>query len=366
MLELHRRKGAKKGVWQIRGTINGDRVRESTGTDSRTHAEAILSKRQTELLDRAVWGEARTSTFAEAVVYYLEKGGEARFLEPLVKRWGDRRIAELSESEISRATHELYPARTAAWHVRAVYTPLNAVIRRAHRAGMCELRAFDKPTVKTKPVTYARDDWFELVLPHCSFRLASIILFLTLTGARVQEACDLTSSDVDLARAEATLRHTKNGTARVVKLAPILLEALETLMASSSSRERLFGYAARWSVNQAIERACARAEAPYLSSHKIGRHAFAARLLREGHSLRMVQEAGGWKVARMVSDHYGHLERSQVDAAVSGVGTNWAQGASSLKRDIEKTPQINDTSGGRDRDRTCDPYHVKAGTKDTE
>ena len=61
-----------------------------------------------------------------------------------------------------------------------------------------------------------------------------------------------------------------------------------------------------------------------MSSHKIGRHAFAARLLREGHSLRVVQDAGGWKVARMVTDHYGHLERSQVDAAVSSAGTNLA------------------------------------------
>jgi hypothetical protein len=31
---------------------------------------------------------------------------------------------------------------------------------------------------------------------------------------------------------------------------------------------------------------------------------------RQGHSLRLVQQAGGWKVARMVTDHYGDLERS--------------------------------------------------------
>ncbi len=53
-----------------------------------------------------------------------------------------------------------------------------------------------------------------------------------------------------------------------------------------------------------------------MSSHRIGRHAFPARLLRDGHSLKLVQEAGGWKAARMVSDHYGHLERSQISAAI--------------------------------------------------
>ena len=347
MLELKRR--GKKGTWQIKGSINGKRYRESTGTDSRTHAEAILAKRQAEILDRSVWGEARTSTFAEAVVYYLEKGGEARFLEPLLSRWGDKRIADIAESDVSRAAHQLYPGRTAAWHVRAVYTPLNAVIRRAHRGGMCELRVFDKPAVKSKPVSYAKDDWFQVVLPKCGFRLASMILFLTLTGARVQEACDVLPADVDLERAEATLRHTKNGTERVVKLAPILVDAMSKLIdmakdeaekakerGESVTPRRLFGYASRWSVNQAIERACKRAGAQYLSSHKIGRHAFAARLLREGHSLRVVQEAGGWKVARMVTDHYGHLERSQIEAAVSGVGTHWSQGAGTFTRNLAK------------------------------
>jgi integrase len=148
------------------------------------------------------------------------------------------------------------------------------------------------------------------------------VLFLTLTGARVQEACDLRHPDVSLARAEVILRHTKNGSSRRVKLAPVLMQALEMLLAEDGAPEdRVLGYGSRWSVNTAIRRACARAKIPYLSSHIVGRHAFAARLLGEGHSLRLVQEAGAWRTARMVSDHYGHLERSHVDNAVVGVAT---------------------------------------------
>src|SRR4026209_1671363 len=77
-------------TWHITGTLRGKRYRESTGTDSRPHAEALLSKRQSEILDRDVWGEKRTSLFAEAVVLYVEGGGEARFLKPLLDRWGSR------------------------------------------------------------------------------------------------------------------------------------------------------------------------------------------------------------------------------------------------------------------------------------
>ena len=45
------------------------------------------------------------------------------------------------------------------------------------------------------------------------------MLFLTLTGARAAEACDLTWADVDWERDQALLRHTKNGTARLCDLA---------------------------------------------------------------------------------------------------------------------------------------------------
>jgi site-specific recombinase XerD len=36
---------------------------------------------------------------------------------------------------------------------------------------------------------------------------------------------------------------------------------------------------------------CKRGGVPRLTSHKIGRHSFAARLLAQGHSLKHVQEA---------------------------------------------------------------------------
>lgn len=62
MLKIVRR--GKKGIFQIMGTIGGERYRESTGTASEPHAQVILTRRQTEALDRAVWGAKRTTLFA--------------------------------------------------------------------------------------------------------------------------------------------------------------------------------------------------------------------------------------------------------------------------------------------------------------
>lgn len=319
-------------VWYITGTLKGCRYRESTGTDSRPHAEAILAKRQSEILDRAVWGEKRTAIFAEAVELYLTHGGEARFVMPLLNRWGTWKIEAITAAEVARASRELYPGRRAATIDRQLYTPLNSILRRAAKAEMSELRIFERPRVRRNPVTYADDAWISKVLPHCNDRLAGCLLFITLTGVRASEVCRLTWDDLDLERGKALIRRTKNGKPREVPLAPVVVEAIRAITACRLGSRLVFWYTGRWSLNQAIERSCKRAKVPYLSSHKIGRHAFAARLLRAGHSLKLVQQAGAWSSIGIVAEHYGHLEQSDVDRAMTKAGTNLTHSAASTKK----------------------------------
>lgn len=338
MLKLRKRKGSP--YWQISGTVQGRHVRESTGTGSRPHAEAILAKRQTELLDRAVFGEKRTAIFAEAVEHYLNIGGEARYLGPLLERFGSWKISEITQAEVAKAAHDLYPGCKPSHHIRVVYTPLTAILRAAHQAGLCDLIAFEKPKTKRVPVNYAPDEWFSAIAPHCSTRLFGMILFLSMTGARVTEACNLRLADVGLEAMKAVLLHTKNGTTQMVSLPPPLVNVMrqvQTEFTGDPVTGRFFGFASRFTVNQAIERAAKRAGVPYLSSHKIGRHAFAARLLREGNSIRFVQEAGRWKTLRMVADHYGHMERSHIEAGLIESGTRFAQGLPGPRETKAKT-----------------------------
>ena len=272
MLKLTRR----NQVWHITGSFRGHRYRESTGTRSRCHAEAILAKRQTEILDREIWGDKRVAYFEEAVTLYLQQGGEVRFVQPLLRRWGKRRIAEIAQSDVVHAAHEIYPGRSAAYHVRVVFTPTSAILRCAARAGLCAVTVIDSPKVKRKSIQYASDQWFHQVLPYCGPRLIAILTFMTLTGARVSEACALCWCDVDMSNAQALLQTTKNGSPRLVDLAPPAVAALTRIAGSGIQPIGcVFGYAERWSINQAIRRACKRADARYLSSHKVGRHAFA-------------------------------------------------------------------------------------------
>lgn len=344
----------RKKIWYARGTIRGVRYFESTGTSSKEHAEIWRLRREQEILDREYLGEERTSTFAEAVLVYLEKGGEKRYLAPLTRRWGDKILSKITPSEVSRASRELFPDCQASTIRRQLYTPLNAVLRAAHRAKMAPLMHFDPPKVKRKPVVYADDRWFELFFAEAHFQIAAIVLLLTNGGVRVTEACRLRPEDVLEDTSEVILRKTKTGRSRRVAIDDVTMAAIKTAIATCAKtiegETRVFGYAGRWTVNQAIERVCdrinrkagvlelRRIEDPvtgkvrvervetgpqvirYLSSHKVGRHAFAARLLAKGKSLKLVKDAGDWASIQIVADVYGHLERAETDRAVRESG----------------------------------------------
>ena len=312
----------KKGkTWHVDGYINGDRHRESTRTSSRDHAEAFRRDLERDLEDRAYH---KSTCFADAVKVYLEKGGERRYLRPLMDNLEAMRLKDITPAIVSALSTQLYGHCEPGTVRRHFYTPLNAVMRAANRAQLCPLIVFDAPKAKRKPITYADDGWLRTFLEHAFARIALTVLFLTLTGARVTEACNVNAGDVDLARGFVILRKTKNGKARRVSLAPLLVDLLRQWIIDQrlfDPATPLFGYASRYSVNQAIERVCKKAGIPYLSSHKVGRHAFAARLLAEGKSLKVVQEAGGWGGIQILNENYGHLEQSMVDDALRETGT---------------------------------------------
>lgn len=162
MLKLTRRPDSPH--WHIAGTLRGVRVRESTQTDSRPHAESILARRTQEILDRSVFGEARCATFAEAVNLYLDLGGEARYLEPLVTRWGTWRLAAITPLEIARAGREIYPGRAASTLDRQLYTPLVAVLSEAARAGLCPPPKISRPKVERRLVEPSDDATLDAIM----------------------------------------------------------------------------------------------------------------------------------------------------------------------------------------------------------
>lgn len=321
MLRLIRR--GKAGIFTITGHVAGRRYHESTRTNSRPHAEAILAKRQKDIHDRLAFGQERLTCFAEAVSIYLAQGGEARFLEPLTLALGPRRLIDITQADVLALIASRYPTTGPQGLNRQVYTPLIAVFNAARKAGMGPAPPFTRPKVKRRgEVRYASDAEIATLIGHASPQLVAAIMTMTLGGARASEACRLTADDIDWSRGTVTLRTTKTGKPRVIHAGAALMAALQPVKGATGP---LFGYGQRYSLNQALRRACKRSGLPAYSTHEVGRHAFAARLLREGRTLIEVQKLGGWQTYRMVAEVYGHLEQSALDEASRQTGADFAQ-----------------------------------------
>src|SRR4051812_46904213 len=143
MLRLVHR--AKSPHWIIRGTIRGIRIEESTRTVKRGLAEEIRAKREAELLTQSVYGRRATCTFAEAVLSYLEAGGSKRFLEPIVRYFGNTPLARIEQEVIERGARKLYPGTSNATRDRQFFTPVSAVLKHAARRGWCAPLILERP-----------------------------------------------------------------------------------------------------------------------------------------------------------------------------------------------------------------------------
>ena len=73
-----------------------------------------------------------------------------------------------------------------------------------------------------------------------------------------------------------------------------------------------WGYTTTQGVGAALRRAHKAAGLPYRDGHELGRHAFAARWLRNGGSLKGLQQAGRWEKFEVCANIYAHLEMSDV------------------------------------------------------
>lgn len=320
----------RSGKWYFRGSVpsrqpTGEivkvRVERCLGTQSRTDA----LKRAADI-ERYFWKLAHEPpkppgpTFAQAALTYIETRQKSdRFITKLIEHFGDTPLNEITQEKAVEAASKLYPGWNGSSLNRAVWTPLSAILRMSgiYYAGL------QRPSGGQRGLNIPPDEWFNPVLGNSPPRLAALICFLTLTGRRVGEALALTEKDVN-PDGTISISRTKTGVPVVVRLPNMCRDLLSGSMGLHTNSKRLFGYASLQAASVALRRTCERAGIPYYSFHKLGRHAFASRLLRKGYSTKFIAQAGGWQSMKSMS-RYLHLEQSEVSAEVEALGQEWAK-----------------------------------------
>jgi len=314
--------GTSTWAYQIRGTDRwtGKPLRKGTRTRDRKVAERKLYQLEEQLKSEAS-GKVEHNFAAAVAEYAAKKGEERRHMDLLLDYFGTKMLSEIEDTDVSKFADLHYPKAKASTLVRQVYGPMQWIWNAAARAHMCSPRTFAKPEIKEQPVKYARnDDWLLAVLRGCTtIPQRCALMFMSFSGARAAEIVRVRICDYSPDRAEIAVR-TKGGKERVIPLSSLVNEALQMLDLTRDPQAPLFGYASRFSLTRILKRACRRAKVEYLSPHRAGRHTFAARLLRNGASLKELQSAGGWDSINSVA-RYSHLERDAVHARIRGVAT---------------------------------------------
>jgi len=301
----------------LRGTVCGVRVFETTETANREDADRYRLKREREIYASAGLGKERPVTVAEAMAAYVDAGGEVRFLVPLLDHFKDKPLCEVGQAEIDQAAQALHPGCKPATLMRQVYGPMKAVMKHALETEMsgAVYRKVKNPKVDIVAPQWSNDSDLDALLAASGANLRAWILVSTYTGLRASEMLRQIPPDYGMRPGWVNIGRTKNGTPAFVPLPPPAIAAVTAIMPAKKDAP-VFGYETVQGVNSALRRAAKRAGVAYLSTHKIGRHTFAARLLAAGHDIKMVKEAGRWKKLQVVDERYGHLEIRTVHEAM--------------------------------------------------
>jgi site-specific recombinase XerD len=324
-LKLVKRHGSDS--WYIRGTVRGVVVDESTKVADKALAESIRAKREWEIVTRQIGGNRAVATFLEAAVLYLENGGEARFVKPLVDYFKTTPLSQIGQAEVETCARRLHPGLAPSTINRKVFTPMSAIMTHAAKRKLCDKPAFERPPQPRGRVRWITLEEADRLISCCAPHLAPLVTFMLFTGCRIGEALALDWRDVDLSRAHASFLDTKNGDRRGTPLHPRAVAALAGLSHRTGivfRRPDKRPYAPKddggGQIKRAFSGACRRAGIADFHPHDC-RHTWATWHYAANRDLGALMALGGWRTVTMVM-RYAHVNVSNLAPGVMRLGGN--------------------------------------------
>lgn len=318
MLNVTKRKGSP--YYQITGTHQGIRVRESSGTTNFAAAKKIRAALERQIEEN----EYGDRTFADAIEAYIENGGEDKYLARINEVLGKTPLKEVRQQAIDEGARKAYgeftrgekgkPRKHSVSTIkRQFYDPVAAVLHYAHDLEWIPYIRVKKPKVPLPPPQWAEPDYFEKLWKHCDKEVKTLTMFLLLTGCRIQECLDLEWKNVDLKSKKAFIPKTKTKSYRTVHLPDKLVKQLKALR-SDGQVFKLDYHGLRWRLKKASKAA----KIPYLSTHKLGSHSYATWMRRQGADARTLIDTGRWASIQM-AERYTHTDVSESSRKSDGL-----------------------------------------------
>lgn len=330
MLKLTKRK--ESPFWWVTGTVNGQRVRQSTSTEDEQAANEYRANLEVSLWRQTRLGERARYKWQEAVVRWLkEKKRDGKRIEDDIKifRWLDPILGQLWMDEIDQKVIMHLKDRKAASGVsNATVNRMLALVRAVLRKAMLEWDMLEKvPNVKLLKESTSRIRWLTFeqakrLIAELPQHLADMTEFSLATGLRASNVKGLEWHQVDLSRRVAWI-HPDQAKAKKAIPVPLNETAVKVLRRRFGTHETfVFTYRGNPIVQhhtKAWEKALARAGITHFRWHDL-RHTWASWHVQNGTSLAELQQLGGWSSYAMVL-RYAHLAPETLASAANNIGT---------------------------------------------
>lgn len=316
--------------WWITGTVNGRRVRESTGTTDRQKAEEYRATHEAGLWRQAKLGDKPRKLWDEAVVRHVrEKEAEGRPTRDDLDavRAVHAKLSGLYLDQIDGPMiNELRIMRPDISNGRI--NRIMAVVRRIMNKAVREWEWLDRaPTVRRLNEPSKRIRWLthvealrlmEELPPH----LADMAEFSLATGLRQSNVTGLEWSQIDMQRHVAWI-HADQAKAKKPIPVPLNQTALAVLRRQiGRHRAHVFTYRGEpvtQTNTKAWRKALVRAGVHNFRWHDL-RHTWASWHVQNGTTLAELQQLGGWSSYSMVL-RYAHLAPEHLAPAASRIDT---------------------------------------------
>ena len=310
-----RRRGS---VWWVDVlSPGGERIRQSTGTDSKALAQEFHDRLKAELWRIAKLGERPRRSWNEAVVRWLKEQSHKATIETdkIHFRWLDRHLGGKDLAAISRnVLDRLTDAKLAEGVSNATVNRVLEVVRAVLRKCVNEWEWLDRvPSVRmlkepTRRIRFLTRDEAQKLLAALPEHLADMVAFSLATGLRRANVTGLHWTEVDLERRIAWV-HPDQAKARRAIAVPLNAEAVLILRKRVGKHPtHVFSFRGRPIFQVSTKAWYAALEAAGIEDfrwHDL-RHTWASWHVQQGTPLFALQELGGWESTSMVR-RYAHM-----------------------------------------------------------
>ena len=347
-MPLYRRKA--EGPWWIRISVDGNKIRKSTGTTDREAAKEFERRERERAWRELKLGDRSAIPWREAAARWLtETRKKTKTKDEYMLAWFGGYLDNEPLSAIDRETIEdlregLSEEGSSESNVDRYMALLRAVLRKARD----EWRYIDNiPKVPMYGAAGGEPRWltrveFARLKKELPPHLKLCAEFAVLTGLRMRAMLTLSWDRVDLRtrRAWVPRLHMKGARPFGFSLSSDAVKVLKRCKTLHPTGERVFQYEGN-PVDDcntaAYQKALKRA---HLNEQDINwhtlRHTFASWAVQNGVSLHELMQLGDWKSYAMVLK-YAHLAPDHLAAAAERVGAHWrAHGKKSVSRETAK------------------------------